>query len=147
MAITAQDFCPTFARLAIVLTISTAQGVSIRGQRVTRVRLVQRALGSPGPHPLTTEASNAAGDDVDCQIAEGIIRAVSERLAYRNDLPGSRRAPCLGCGSPVVTARDAHCLIGGKRDGSVLIAVDTEPQRSLATDVDLVYTERDLFLL
>jgi hypothetical protein len=72
---------------------------------------------------------------------------VSERLAYRNDLPGSRRAPCLGCGRPVVTARDPHCLIGGKRDGSVLIAVDTEPQRSFATDVDLIYTERDIFLL
>lgn len=74
-------------------------------------------------------------------------RIVTEHLSYKNDLPGSKRAPCLGCGERVVTARDAHVLFGGKRDGSLLIAWDTEPQRSYATDVDRIYTEPDLFLL
>ena len=72
---------------------------------------------------------------------------MTEWLGYKNDLPGSRRAPSLGCCRRVVTARDPHCLIGGKRNGSLLIAMDTEPQRSFATDIDLVYTEPDLFLL
>jgi hypothetical protein len=71
----------------------------------------------------------------------------SERLAYKDDLPGSRRSPCLGCGGRVVTARASHCLIGGKRDGSLLVVMDVEPQRSWATDVDRLYTERDLYLL
>lgn len=72
---------------------------------------------------------------------------MTEAVPYKNDLPGSKRAPCLGCGERVVTARDAHVLFGGKRDGSLLIAWDTEPQLSYATDVDRIYTERDLFLL
>ncbi len=68
-------------------------------------------------------------------------------LAYKNDLPGSRRAPCLGCGRRVVAARDAHCLIGGKRDGSLLVVMDAEPQLAYATDVDSMYEEPDLYLL
>jgi hypothetical protein len=62
-------------------------------------------------------------------------RVMSERRPFKNDLPGSRSAPCLGCGGRVVTARDPHVLFGGKRDGSLLIAMDAEPQRSYASDV------------
>ncbi len=70
-----------------------------------------------------------------------------ERLAYKDELPGSRRAPCLGCSGLVVAARDPHCLIGGKRDGSLLVVMDVDPQRSWATDIDRLYTDRDLYLL
>jgi hypothetical protein len=70
-----------------------------------------------------------------------------EHLAYKNDLPGSRRAPCLGCGRRVVAARDAHCLIGGKRDGSLLVVIDAEPQLCYTTDVDRVYEDPDVYLL
>jgi len=76
-----------------------------------------------------------------------MIMSVNEHLAYKNDLPGSRRAPCLGCGRRVVTARDPHCLIGGKRDGSLLVVMDAEPQLSYATDVDRLYGEPDVYLL
>jgi hypothetical protein len=38
-------------------------------------------------------------------------------------------------------------LFGGKRNGSLLVAWDTEPQRSYATDVDRIDTEPGLFLL
>jgi hypothetical protein len=72
---------------------------------------------------------------------------MSERRPFTNDLPGSRKAPCLGCGGRVVTARDPHVLFGGKRDGSLLIAMDTEPQLSYASDIDRIYTEADLLLL
>ena len=61
---------------------------------------------------------------------------MAERLSYKGDLPGSRRAPCLGCGGRVVTARDPHVEIGGKRDGSVLLMYEAEPQLALATDPD-----------
>ena len=70
-----------------------------------------------------------------------------EHLAYKNDLPGSRRAPCLGCGRRVVAARDAHCLIGGKRDGSLLVVIDARPQLCYATDVDRIYDDPDVHLL
>jgi hypothetical protein len=71
-----------------------------------------------------------------------------EHRAYKNDLPGSRSAPCLGCGRRVVSARDPHCLIAGKRDGSLLIVSEAEPQLSYATtDPDLVFTEPDLYVL
>jgi hypothetical protein len=72
---------------------------------------------------------------------------MADRRAYKGDLPGSRRAPCLGCGHTVVTARDPHVLFGGKRDGSLLIAIDAAPLMSFATDVDRIYTEPDLYLL
>jgi hypothetical protein len=72
---------------------------------------------------------------------------MTDRLAYKDDLPGSRRAPCLGCGGRVVTARDPHVLFGGKRDGSLLTAIDAAPWVSYATDVDAIYTEQDLYRL
>jgi len=72
---------------------------------------------------------------------------MSEYLAYKADLPGSRRAPCLGCGQRVVTARDPHVVFAGKRDGSLLVMVDAEPQLALATDPDRIFTEPDLELL
>jgi hypothetical protein len=72
---------------------------------------------------------------------------LSQRLAFENDLPGSRRAPCLGCGGLVVTARDPHCLIGGRRDGSLLVVMDAEPLISWATDVDRIYQDPDIYLL
>jgi hypothetical protein len=71
---------------------------------------------------------------------------MAERLSYKGDLPGSRRAPCLGCGGRVVTARDPHVEIGGKRDGSVLLMYEAEPQLALATDPDRAF-EPDLELL
>src|SRR6266498_85751 len=61
---------------------------------------------------------------------------MSERLAYKDGLPGSRRSPCLGCDGRVVPARDPHVLIGGKRDGSVLAVFDAAPQRCWVTDPD-----------
>jgi hypothetical protein len=64
---------------------------------------------------------------------------MTERLSYNDDLPGSRRAPCLGCGGRVVTARDPHVEIGGKRDGSVLVMFEAEPQLALATDPDRAF--------
>lgn len=67
-----------------------------------------------------------------------------EYLAYTRDLPGSRRAPCLGCGGRVVTARDAHVRIGGKRDGSLLMVIDAAPFTTLATEADRILTELDL---
>jgi hypothetical protein len=82
---------------------------------------------------------------VACDRQHGDV--AEQRRAYKGDLPGSRSGPCLGCGQRVVTARHAHVLFGGKRDGSLLVAWDTEPQRSYATDVDRIYIEPDLFLL
>lgn len=70
----------------------------------------------------------------------------SEYLSNKNDLPGSRRSLCLGCGGRVVTGRDPHVLIGGKRDGSVLMLLDIEPQLALATDPDRLF-EQGLELL
>lgn len=64
---------------------------------------------------------------------------MSERLAYKGGLPGSRRSPCLGCDGRVVTARDPHVLIGGKRDGSVLAVFDAAPQRCWATDPERLF--------
>jgi hypothetical protein len=62
-----------------------------------------------------------------------------ERTSYKGDVPGSRRAPCLGCGGRVVIARDPHVEIGGKRDGSVLLIYEAEPQLALATDPDRIF--------
>lgn len=72
---------------------------------------------------------------------------MTEYLASARDLPGSRRAPCLGCGGRIVTARDAYVRIGGKRDGSLLMLIDAEPLTTLATDADCILTEPDLELL
>jgi hypothetical protein len=72
---------------------------------------------------------------------------MGEYAAYKDGEPGSRRAPCLGCGRRVVTARNAHVLVGGKRDGSLLTMIDAEPQLALATDVDRHFTESGLELL
>lgn len=62
-------------------------------------------------------------------------------------MPGSRSAPCLGCGRRVVTARDAHVTFGGKRDGSLLIAWDVEPQRAYSDVTDRLYEADELYLL
>jgi len=70
-----------------------------------------------------------------------------ERAGYKNDLPGSRRAPCLGCDLPVVAARDAYIQIGGRRDGSLLVVMDVDPLVSYATDVDEIYRATDIYLL
>lgn len=70
-----------------------------------------------------------------------------ERRAYKDDLPGSRRSPCLGCGEPVVTARHAYIQIGGRRDGSLLIEMDVEPLISQSNDPDALYGADDLYLL
>lgn len=64
---------------------------------------------------------------------------MTERKSYKDDLPGSRQAPSLGCGARVVTARDPHVEIGGKRDGSVLMLWEAELQLSLASDLDRVF--------
>jgi hypothetical protein len=74
-------------------------------------------------------------------------QVADERRAYKNDLPGSRRAPCLGCGKTIVTAREPHVPIGGRRDGSLLIEIDVEPLLSHATDVDALFRADDLYLL
>lgn len=71
---------------------------------------------------------------------------MNDEAAYKGDLPGSRRAACLGCGHRVVTARDSHCRIAGTRDGSVVLALDAKPLITLATDVDRFF-EPGLFLL
>jgi len=71
---------------------------------------------------------------------------MTRRLSYKDDLPGSRQAPCLGCGRRVVTARDPHVEIGGKRDGSVLMMYEARPLQALATNRDRVF-EPDLELL
>jgi hypothetical protein len=71
----------------------------------------------------------------------------NDRRAYRNDLLGSRRSPCLGCGKPVVTARDAHVPIGGRRDGTLLIEMDVEPLISQSNDPDALFDADDLYLL
>jgi hypothetical protein len=55
------------------------------------------------------------------------------------ELPGSRRGLCLGCDALVVTARDAHVLFGGKRDGSFLAMFDAAPLLMLATDPDRLF--------
>jgi hypothetical protein len=70
-----------------------------------------------------------------------------KRRAYKDDLPGSRRSPCLGCGELVVTARDAHVPIGGRRDGSLLVEMDVEPLISQSNDPDALYEADDLYLL
>jgi hypothetical protein len=69
-----------------------------------------------------------------------------DAAAYKGDLPGSRRSVCLGCGYRVVTARDSHCRFVGKRDGSVLLALDAKPLTAFATDIDRVF-EPGLLLL
>ena len=68
-------------------------------------------------------------------------------VAHLTGLPGWRSGACLGCDGRVVAARDAHCLIGGSRDGSVVVAIDAEPLLSVATDVAQLYGRRDLYLL
>jgi hypothetical protein len=65
--------------------------------------------------------------------------SMTERLSYNGAWPGSRRAPCLGCGGRVVTARDPHVEIGGKRDGSVLMMIEAEPQLMLASYLDRIF--------
>jgi hypothetical protein len=65
--------------------------------------------------------------------------SMSERRSYKDDLPGSRQAPCLGCGRRVVTARDPHVEIGGKRDGSVLVMYEAKPLLAFATNPDQVF--------
>ena len=65
--------------------------------------------------------------------------SMTERLSYNGAWPGSRRAPCLGCGGRVVTARDPHVEIGGKRDGSVLLMLEAEPQLMLASNPDRIF--------
>lgn len=70
-----------------------------------------------------------------------------EHRAYKNDLPGSRRSPCLGCGAVVVTARHPHVQFGGRRDGSLLLEIDVEPLISQSNDPDALYGADDLFLL
>jgi hypothetical protein len=65
--------------------------------------------------------------------------SMTERKSYKDDAPGSRQAPCLGCGRRVVTARDPHVEIGGKRDGSVLMMYEAEPLRALATNPEQVF--------
>jgi hypothetical protein len=72
--------------------------------------------------------------------------SMTERKSYKDDVPGSRQAPCLGCGRRVVTARDPHVEIGGKRDGSVLMMYEAEPLRALATNPEQVFRP-DLELL
>jgi hypothetical protein len=62
------------------------------------------------------------------------MHAVTERRSYKNELPGSRSGPCLGCGGRVVTARDPHVMMAGKRDGSVLAMFDAAPLLMLASD-------------
>jgi len=70
-----------------------------------------------------------------------------EVVAYKDDLPGTRRSPCLGCGKPVVTARHANVPFGGRRDGSLLIEIDVEPLISQTNDPDALYGADDLYLL
>ncbi|HZD69827.1 MAG TPA: hypothetical protein VFA45_13250 [Actinomycetes bacterium] len=72
---------------------------------------------------------------------------MTERRSYRNDLPGSSKAPCLGCGRSVVTARDAHVEIVGKRDGSVLMMYEAEPLLAMATNSERVFETSGLELL
>jgi hypothetical protein len=74
-------------------------------------------------------------------------RSDNPRQAYNGDLPGSRRSPCLGCDKIVVTARDAHVPIGGRRDGSLLVEIDVEPLISQSNDPDALYKADDLYLL
>jgi hypothetical protein len=64
---------------------------------------------------------------------------MTERKSYKDDFPGSRQAPCLGCGGRVVAARDAHVEIGGKRDGSVLMVFEAKPLLAWATNLDRVF--------
>ena len=71
---------------------------------------------------------------------------MTERKSYKDDLPGSRQAPCLGCGRRVVTARDPHVEIGGRRDGSVLMMYEAKPLLALATNPEQVF-QSDLELL
>src|SRR5579859_4844087 len=44
-------------------------------------------------------------------------------------IPGWRRSPCLGCSRQVVANRDAHVIFIGRRDGSVLLILEGEPQQ------------------
>lgn len=55
------------------------------------------------------------------------------------DILNPRRAACLGCDGQVVLRRDAHCRIAGTRDGAVVVALEVEPLRAFATDVDKVF--------
>jgi hypothetical protein len=73
---------------------------------------------------------------------------MSEYRAYNgSDLPGARRAPCLGCGERVVLRRDAHLRVAGLRDGSWLLFIDTAPHRSQATDPGRIFAVPDAELL
>jgi hypothetical protein len=62
------------------------------------------------------------------------MQAVTERRSYKNELPGSRSGPCLGCDGRVVTARDPHVSttpagnLGGQ-DGT-----DAGPERRPTTN-------------
>src|SRR6266508_2629033 len=96
-----------------------------------------RAEGACGP-PLAPWTASVGGQRHNASM--------TRRLSYKDDLPGSRQAPCLGCGRRVVTARDPHVEIGGKRDGSVLMMYEARPLQALATNRDRVF-EPDLELL
>lgn len=56
-------------------------------------------------------------------------------------LPGWTRANCLGCGGLVKATRDAHVLIGGRRDGTALFVIGVEPQNVLAEEPEAVMSE------
>jgi hypothetical protein len=62
------------------------------------------------------------------------MECVSEGTSAERYLPASTRAPCLGCGGRIVTARDPYVQIAGRRDGSVLLLIDAKPLIALATD-------------
>jgi hypothetical protein len=56
-------------------------------------------------------------------------------------LPGWTRATCLGCAGLVKATRDAHVLVGGRRDGTALFAIGVEPQNVLAEEPEAVMSE------
>src|SRR5260221_10354996 len=56
-------------------------------------------------------------------------------------IPGWRQSPCLGCDQRVVANRDAHVIISGTRNGSVLLLTDGEPQRMFVTSAPLTVKE------
>jgi hypothetical protein len=72
---------------------------------------------------------------------------ITEPTKFNKDYTGIRRGPCLGCGERLVTARDPYVMFGGKRDGSLLIAIDTTPHAIQATKPEEMFDAQDLFLL
>lgn len=61
-------------------------------------------------------------------------------------IPGWTRGTCLGCGGLVKAARDAHVLVGGRRDGTALFVIGVEPQNVLAEEPNAVMSEPLLLL-